>query len=426
MSINLVETNAGSGGAKLPVSQWTDGANTVRMPLSGIGFSVIDTAAVMVSASNPFPVVQTGALPAGTAMIGHMIADTGSTVVVTGISGTVSLPTGASTAALQTTGNTSLASVDGKIPAQGQALAAASMPVVLTAAQMTTLTPPAAITGFATAANQSTEITSLQLIDDAVSGAGFNITQLNGVNVTMGNGVSGTGVQRVTIASDSTGTLALAASSAVIGHTIVDSGTLTTCSTVTNLSQLGGVAIAMNTGVRSTGTQRVTIATDDVVPASQSGTWTVQPGNTANTTAWKVDGSAVTQPVSLASVPSHAVTVASATTGGFTPYNLISANTTNATNVKASSGTVYLLTAMNNAATICYLKVYNKASAPTVGSDTPVLILMLPATGGVSVPLPPIGIAFGTGISFALTTNLVNSDTTAVAANQVTVNLGYA
>ncbi len=34
------------------------------------------------------------------------------------------------------------------------------------------------------------------------------------------------------------------------------------------------------------------------VSADQSGTWTVQPGNTANTTAWKVDGSAVTQPVS--------------------------------------------------------------------------------------------------------------------------------
>lgn len=31
--------------------------------------------------------------------------------------------------------------------------------------------------------------------------------------------------------------------------------------------------------------------------ATQTGTWTVQPGNTANTTAWKVDGSAVTQPV---------------------------------------------------------------------------------------------------------------------------------
>ena len=34
------------------------------------------------------------------------------------------------------------------------------------------------------------------------------------------------------------------------------------------------------------------------VSATQVGTWTVQPGNTANTTAWKVDGSGVTQPVS--------------------------------------------------------------------------------------------------------------------------------
>jgi hypothetical protein len=34
--------------------------------------------------------------------------------------------------------------------------------------------------------------------------------------------------------------------------------------------------------------------------ATQSGIWTVQPGNTANTTAWKVDPSAVTSPVSLA------------------------------------------------------------------------------------------------------------------------------
>jgi len=34
------------------------------------------------------------------------------------------------------------------------------------------------------------------------------------------------------------------------------------------------------------------------VTATQSGTWTVQPGNTPNSTAWKVDGSGVTQPVS--------------------------------------------------------------------------------------------------------------------------------
>jgi len=44
---------------------------------------------------------------------------------------------------------------------------------------------------------------------------------------------------------------------------VVKSGTVTTCSTVTNLSQLGGVAISMNEGVVGTGVQRVTIATDD-------------------------------------------------------------------------------------------------------------------------------------------------------------------
>lgn len=49
-------------------------------------------------------------------------------------------------------------SIDAKIPALGQALAAGSVPVVLTAAQITTLTPPAAITGFATSAKQDTII----------------------------------------------------------------------------------------------------------------------------------------------------------------------------------------------------------------------------------------------------------------------------
>lgn len=80
-------------------------------------------------------------------------------------------------------------------------------------------------------------------------------------------------------------------------HQIIDSGTLsatqsgtwnvTTVSSVTNLSQMGGTAIAMGTGVRSAGTQRVTIATDDVVPVTG--------------TFWQA-----TQPVSLASLPALA------------------------------------------------------------------------------------------------------------------------
>lgn len=41
-----------------------------------------------------------------------------------------------------------------------------------------------------------------------------------------------------------------------------------TLATVTSLTQMNGQAIAMGTGVRSAGTQRVTIATDDLVPVS--------------------------------------------------------------------------------------------------------------------------------------------------------------
>ncbi len=56
------------------------------------------------------------------------------------------------------------------------------------------------------------------------SGAQAEQPTFGGALAVAGNGVSGTGVQRVTIASDSTGTVALNASSAVIGHVIVDSG----------------------------------------------------------------------------------------------------------------------------------------------------------------------------------------------------------
>ncbi len=53
-------------------------------------------------------------------------------------------------------------------------------------------------------------------------------------------------------------------------NVIADSGTITTVSTVTNLSQMSGAAIAMGTGARSAGTQRVTVATDDLVPVTVS------------------------------------------------------------------------------------------------------------------------------------------------------------
>lgn len=111
-----------------------------------------------------------------------------------------------------------------------------------------------------------------------------------------------------------------------------------------------------------------------------------------------------------------------------TPYHLVSAATTNATNVKNAAGVVHGIYASNVNAAARYLKMYNKASAPTVGTDTPVHTFIIPgntAGAGTNIPIPQRGINFTTGISFALTTEATDAGTTAVAANEIVVNLDY-
>lgn len=108
-----------------------------------------------------------------------------------------------------------------------------------------------------------------------------------------------------------------------------------------------------------------------------------------------------------------------------TVATLNSAATTNATSVKASAGTLYGIVATNINAAIRYLKIYNKASAPTVGTDVPVLTLAIPLTGVLSVNLGPLGLRLGTGIAFALTAGAADADVAAVAANEVKVALSY-
>lgn len=111
-----------------------------------------------------------------------------------------------------------------------------------------------------------------------------------------------------------------------------------------------------------------------------------------------------------------------------TPGRLVSAATTNATSVKASAGTLHTLVAVNTTATLKYVKFYNKASAPTVGTDTPVQTFAVPgntAGAGVAVPIPTQGLNFSTGIAFAITGAAADADTTAVGAGDVIISYGY-
>jgi hypothetical protein len=102
-----------------------------------------------------------------------------------------------------------------------------------------------------------------------------------------------------------------------------------------------------------------------------------------------------------------------------------SAATTNATSVKASAGVLNQAILTNNAAGLAYVKFYNKASSPTVGTDVPIATIALPANGLPVVIAPPAGIAFSTGIAYAITGLATDADTTAVLANQVTGIIGY-
>jgi hypothetical protein len=86
------------------------------------------------------------------------------------------LPSGAATAALQTSGNASLSSIDTKTPALGQALAAASVPVVLTASQLSTLTPLTSVTVTqATGTNLHTVVDSGSITATQATGSNLHV-----------------------------------------------------------------------------------------------------------------------------------------------------------------------------------------------------------------------------------------------------------
>lgn len=126
-------------------------------------------------------------------------------------------------------------------------------------------------------------------------------------------------------------------------------------------------------------------------------------------------------------------TVAAVTTAGTplapaTPYFVNSLATTNGALVLTGTSGVQAVYATNTGAAAAYVKLYNKATAPTVGTDVPEMVIPVPAAvGGVPgvVELTPgfNGYRFALGLGIAITGAAADADTTAVAAGQVKVKL---
>lgn len=116
---------------------------------------------------------------------------------------------------------------------------------------------------------------------------------------------------------------------------------------------------------------------------------------------------------------------ASATVGaGTLSARIKSAATTNSTLVLTGARKLFGFQVFNTTAAKKYLKLYNKATAPVVGTDVPVATIEIQPNSPASY-FNPMGKAFSLGLCYAITNLLADSDATAVAVDDVTGHLDY-
>lgn len=104
---------------------------------------------------------------------------------------------------------------------------------------------------------------------------------------------------------------------------------------------------------------------------------------------------------------------------------LSAANNTNPTLIRAGGTRIYRVSGYNAAAAVRFLKIYNKATAPTVGTDTPIRIIPLGASLAFSHYFPE-GIYCAQGAGYGIVNLGADSDTTApTAADIVGLSIDY-
>lgn len=179
-------------------------------------------------------------------------------------------------------------------------------------------------------------------------------------------------------------------------HPLPVTGTFTPSGTGdVNLKQVNGQTVNVGTGAAGTGTQRVTTSTDSTigtvttitnpVAATQSGTWTVQPGNTANTTPWLVTNS---------------INNANA---AHTECSALCANLV----VKASAGYLYdfnIAADSTLSAAAWWVMIYDATAAPGDGAVTPAKCYALPSGSTSFTGAFSQGMKASTGITIGVST----------------------
>lgn len=224
-------------------------------------------------------------------------------------------------------------------------------------------TSPWVVSGTVTTTNASVGATGAA-VPASADYVGINI----GGNLTGAVGGHGTaaGALRVELPTDGTGVVGLNAGSAIIGKVGID---------------------------------QTTPGTTNLVAAGQNGTWTVQPGNTPNTTPWLTTNTP-------SSASGAATTSASSTAAA---SNLV---------LKASAGNLYGLT-ITIGATSGYAMLFDATSLPSNGAVTPVWCYPVTSNGtngGAAIEFATPK-RFGTGITAGFSTTGCFTLTASATAN---------
>lgn len=186
---------------------------------------------------------------------------------------------------------TNTGNIDGKTPNLGQALMAVSVPVTIASDQSAILVSgPLTDTQLrATAVPVSGPLTDTQLRASAVPVSGpLTDTQLRATAVPVSGPLTDAELRAVAVpvSGPLTDTQLRATAVPVSAASLPLPTGAATESTLQSIDAGIPAALGQTTMAAS---MPVTISSDQsAVPASQSGTWTVQPGNTANTTPWLI------------------------------------------------------------------------------------------------------------------------------------------
>lgn len=292
-------------------------------------------------------------------------------------------------------------------------------------------------TGGATSANQTSEMTLIGPVTETAPASDTASSGLNGrqqriaqrlttINTTLGTPFqAGGSIGNTTFAATQSGTWNITNVSGTISLPTGASTSAAQTSAQTSLTSIATNTTNAATTTLQTAGNVLLGAVTETAPASDTASSGIN-GRLQRIAQNLTTMNATALPAGTAVIGAVQPTITTYRTGK-SLLRVVAAANNNAQNLSTGQRVVYNVQVSNRHATNwAVVRLYNKASTPTVGTDVPVLVVACPPVQTCNWTDPDIGSAFGTGLGLAITTGFADNDNTAVATiNDVIVTIQY-